>query len=65
MVISPSPVITSYSIHYTKLYDWEAVVNLDYSMIMAVTLLDGAFLVVANLAMDLLYTAVDPRIRTS
>lgn len=44
---------------------WEAVVNLDYSMIMAVTLLDGAFLVVANLAMDLLYTAVDPRIRTS
>ena len=43
---------------------WEAVVNLDYSMIMAVTLLDGAFLVLANLGVDILYAAVDPRIRT-
>lgn len=43
---------------------WEAVVSLDYSMIMAVTLLDGAFLVLANLAVDILYVAVDPRIRS-
>ena len=43
---------------------WEAVVNLDYSMIMAVTLLDGAFLVLANLGVDILYAVVDPRIRS-
>ena len=43
---------------------WEAVVNLDYSMIMAVTLLDGVFLVLANLGVDILYVFVDPRIKT-
>jgi oligopeptide transport system permease protein len=35
----------------------------DYPMIMAVVLLYGAFLAVMNLAVDLVYGAIDPRIR--
>jgi oligopeptide transport system permease protein len=35
----------------------------DYPMIMAVVLLYGAFLTVMNLAVDLVYGAIDPRIR--
>jgi ABC-type dipeptide/oligopeptide/nickel transport system permease component len=37
--------------------------NRDYSVIMAVVLLYGAFLAVMNLVVDLLYAVVDPRIR--
>jgi ABC-type dipeptide/oligopeptide/nickel transport system permease component len=37
----------------------------DYPMIMAVILLLGAFIVVLNLIVDLLYAVVDPRIRYS
>ena len=39
--------------------------NRDYSVIMAVVLLYGAFLAVMNLIVDLLYAVVDPRIRYS
>jgi ABC-type dipeptide/oligopeptide/nickel transport system permease component len=35
----------------------------DYPMIMAVVLLYGAFLAIMNLAVDLLYGVIDPRIR--
>ena len=43
---------------------WEAVLHLDYSMIMAITLLNGVFLVLMNLGIDILYVFVDPRIRS-
>jgi ABC-type dipeptide/oligopeptide/nickel transport system permease component len=35
----------------------------DYPMIMAVVLTYGAFLAIMNLAVDLLYGVLDPRIR--
>ena len=35
----------------------------DYPMIMAVVLLYGVFLAVMNLAVDLVYGTIDPRIR--
>ena len=35
----------------------------DYPMIMGVVLLYGAFLAIMNLAVDLLYGVIDPRIR--
>ncbi len=41
----------------------EAANGRDYPVILGVTLLAGAFVVVVNLAVDLLYAAVDPRIR--
>lgn len=39
--------------------------NRDYPVIMGTTLLYGSFLVVANLVVDLVYAALDPRIRYS
>ncbi len=41
----------------------ESIQNLDYTMILGMTVFYGAFLVVANLAVDILYGVVDPRIR--
>jgi len=41
----------------------ESMLGRDYPMIMAVVLLYGAFLAVMNLVVDLLYGALDPRIR--
>ncbi len=41
----------------------EAANGRDYPVILGVTLLAGAFVVVVNLLVDLLYAAVDPRIR--
>ncbi len=41
----------------------QAMINRDYPLIMGLTLLFGAFLIVANLIVDLLYGAIDPRIR--
>jgi len=40
-----------------------AVTNRDYPLIMGVTLIYGSLVVVANLAVDLLYAWLDPRIR--
>ncbi len=40
-----------------------AVINRDYPLIMGVTLLYGLLIVLANLAVDLLYFFIDPRIR--
>ena len=41
----------------------EAVFQRDYPILMALTLLGATMLVVANLAIDILYSVVDPRIR--
>ena len=41
----------------------EAVFQRDYPILMAMTLLGATMLVVANLAIDILYSVVDPRIR--
>ena len=40
-----------------------AVTNRDYPLIMGVTLVYGSLVVLANLAVDLLYAWLDPRIR--
>ena len=40
-----------------------SVSNRDYTMIMALTVFYGAFIIIANIATDLLTAAVDPRIR--
>jgi ABC-type dipeptide/oligopeptide/nickel transport system permease component len=40
-----------------------AVTNRDYSVIMGTILLYAAFLVIANLIVDLVYAWLDPRIR--
>lgn len=44
---------------------YESVTRLDYSMIMALTLLYGIFVAFANLLTDILYVALDPRVRVS
>ena len=41
----------------------KAVENLDLSILVAITLLGGVFVVVANLIVDILYAAIDPRVR--
>ena len=48
-----------------SLYAVEAISNLDYSAIMAVTLLVSVIYLVVNLAVDLLYIRLDPRITYS
>ena len=40
-----------------------AVTNRDYPLVLGVTLLYGLLVVLANLAVDLLYAWLDPRIR--
>ena len=40
-----------------------AVTNRDYPLIMGVTLIYAALIVVANLAVDLIYTLIDPRVK--
>ncbi len=42
---------------------YQAIVSLDYSMIMAITLLYGFFIIFTNFLIDLLYGILDPRIR--
>lgn len=42
---------------------FSAITRLDYPMIMALTLLYGVFIAIANLLTDVLYVALDPRIR--
>ncbi len=42
---------------------YESITRLDYSMIMALTLLYGIFIAFANLVTDVLYVVLDPRIR--
>jgi ABC-type dipeptide/oligopeptide/nickel transport system permease component len=44
-------------------YFVDSITTLDYSLIMGLTIFYGAFLVVMNLMVDLLYGVIDPRIR--
>jgi peptide/nickel transport system permease protein len=44
-------------------YGFNAIANSDYNATMAVTLVVAGVYVVANLAVDLLYLVLDPRIR--
>ncbi|OFY99690.1 MAG: hypothetical protein A2Z97_08950 [Bdellovibrionales bacterium GWB1_52_6] len=41
----------------------QAVINRDYPLVMGVTLVYGVVLILCNLAVDLIYAWVDPRIR--
>lgn len=41
---------------------WESVTRVDYSMIMAATLIYALFIALANLVVDLFYGVIDPRI---
>ena len=42
---------------------YEAITNLDYPMIMAITMIYGVIIILANFVIDLLYGFLDPRIR--
>lgn len=44
-------------------YYVQSVQNLDYSLILGMTVFYGAFLVLANMVVDILYGVIDPRIR--
>jgi len=44
-------------------YFVDSVTNLDYPLIMGLTVFYGAFLVIMNLIVDVLYGLIDPRIR--
>lgn len=46
--------------HFTN-----SILSLDYPLVMGLTIFYGAFLIVMNLLVDVLYGIVDPRIRTS
>jgi oligopeptide transport system permease protein len=46
-------------------YYVQSVQNLDYSLILGMTIFYGAFLVLANMIVDILYGVIDPRIRVS
>jgi len=41
----------------------ESVQNLDYSLVLGMTVFYGSFLILANLVVDILYGIIDPRIR--
>jgi oligopeptide transport system permease protein len=43
----------------------QSIQNLDYTIILGMTVFYGSFLVVANMIVDLLYGVIDPRIRVS
>jgi oligopeptide transport system permease protein len=45
-------------------YFVDSITNLDYPLIMGLTIFYGAFLVTMNLLVDILYGLIDPRIRT-
>ncbi|MBP1925533.1 oligopeptide transport system permease protein [Sedimentibacter acidaminivorans] len=46
-------------------YYVQSVQNLDYSLILGMTIFYGAFLVLANMIVDILYGVIDPRIRVA
>ena len=41
----------------------DAIINLDYSVLMGVTLITAIIFLMSNLIVDLLYGVVDPRVR--
>jgi len=46
-------------------YYVQSVQNLDYTLILGMTIFYGAFLVIANMIVDILYGIIDPRIRVA
>jgi peptide/nickel transport system permease protein len=53
----------TYSLHGLGLFTIEAINNSDLPEIMGVVLLAAFFIVIANLIVDILYAAIDPRVR--
>ena len=52
----------TFSLHGLGLFTLEAIQNQDFPEIMGVVLLTSFFIVIANLAVDILYAVVDPRV---
>jgi len=52
-----------FSLHGLGYFTWQAIQNSDLPEIMGVVLLAAFFIVIANLIVDILYAAVDPRVR--
>ena len=44
-------------------YFVQSIQNLDYTMISGTTIFYGAFLILANLVVDLVYGVIDPRVK--
>lgn len=66
MVLTGSFVIeTIFAVPGLGRYFVLAMQNLDYTMVMGLTIFFGAFLIMMNFIIDVLYGIVDPRIRTS
>ena len=53
----------TFSMHGLGLFTIEAIDNQDLPEIMGVVLLSAFFIVIANLAVDILYAVLDPRVR--
>ncbi|HET7399352.1 MAG TPA: ABC transporter permease [Intrasporangium sp.] len=56
---------TTFSLPGIGQYAVQAVTNNDLPKVLGVTLLGAAFIIVANLVVDLLYAVVDPRVRAA
>lgn len=41
----------------------QSVEDLDYSLVLGMTVFYGTFLILANMVVDLLYGVIDPRVR--
>ena len=55
---------TTFSLPGLGQYAVQAITNNDLPKVLGVTLLGAAFIIMANLVVDLLYAVVDPRVRT-
>jgi peptide/nickel transport system permease protein len=53
----------TFSLHGLGLFTFEAIQNQDFPEVMGVVLLASFFIVIANLAVDVLYAVIDPRVR--
>ena len=54
---------TVFSIPGMGRYFVQSIQNLDYTMISGTTIFYGAFLILANLVVDLVYGVIDPRVK--
>ncbi len=53
----------TFSLHGLGLFTYQAIQNQDFPEIQGVVLLASFFIVIANLAVDVLYAVIDPRVR--
>jgi peptide/nickel transport system permease protein len=53
----------TFSLHGLGLFTYQAIQNQDFPEIQGVVLLASFFIVIANLAVDILYAVIDPRVR--